>query len=147
MTEPSAEEREKLAARAQWIASALGKSNGHAVVAVSPEPEDPALEAWCEEYAKTAEGARVSALLNLELTHLVDTMIAQVVKPLRRETAELKAELATCLKAGDIWNAATAYPANAVVTARGKLWQAKQSNCNERPPSAAWRLMHHQDRG
>jgi hypothetical protein len=76
----------------------------------------------------------------------VREVVATAVAARDARIAALEAELAAMkekmLTDGDIWDAETAYPANAVTTHGGNLWLAKQANVNEPPgTSDAWRLM------
>jgi hypothetical protein len=138
MTEPDVE-KEALARKAQMIADALGgKANGHAVAAVSPA--DPALEAWADAYAKTEEGGRVLALINVVADSLLDSIIEHVVKPFKQRIAELEARRE--LQYTGTWDDQRIYNKGDFITYDGSMWACLEAHCGVRPGSSdtSWKL-------
>jgi hypothetical protein len=126
MTEPSSDEKERLAAKAQWIADSLaGKMNGGTTSFTEDELNAPASVGQVLEAHKNSVGR----------LHKLETKLAARV-------AALEAALSGCLKDGGTWKPAKAFVPGMVVTYRGVMWVCQEANSNTRPgTSDHWRLM------
>jgi hypothetical protein len=133
MADPSQENR-KLAQRLLTIGTLLrdgapppAKANGHG----RGEP--------MENYppASVLTGADLDLILEA-----IGRSVGTELRSLKKENAELKAEIAKCLKDGGTWNAEKLFHPGEVATYRGVPWVCNNSNTNTKPgTSDDWRLM------
>jgi hypothetical protein len=122
MDEPNADEKERLAAKARWIADSLaGKANGHGNGAAKT---NGAVE-WTEEELNTP--ATIG-------------MVLQAYKDLRQRLRALEARPG--MKYEGVWDDQKVYQRGDFVTKDGSLWHCAETHCGIEPGTRpdTWKL-------
>jgi hypothetical protein len=131
-------ENERLAARLTSIAAALNpKANApppRIVRTVSPEQVTAAFA-----FLQNSEGGQAVCVI---FNAVLDTLIShkEVLDALKKANAELKAQLATCLKDAGVWRDGRTYKLADQVTFRGVPWIAQRETSTRPGSDDSWRM-------